>query len=104
MRESPYLRKPKLPLFKSLGVSQAYQPDRSVFNDLEVCQLISPPDLAAEGSLEAPRHLSPEEMNGTAEYHQGNDGISLLSKSIIWDRNRAGDFPGISIIRIRREM
>lgn len=52
----------------------------------------------------AQRHLSPEEMNGTAEYHQGNDGISLLSKSIIWDRNRAGDFPGISIIRIRRKM
>lgn len=40
-------------------------------------------------------------MDGTAEYHQSNDCISLLSKSIIWDRNRARDFPGISIIRIR---
>lgn len=98
------MRKPKLPLFNSLGVAQVYQPDLSVFNDLEVCQLIFPLDLAAEGSIEAQRHLSPEEMNGTAEYHQGNDGISLLSKSIIWDRNRAGDFPGISIISIRRKM
>ncbi|EFB24608.1 hypothetical protein PANDA_012115 [Ailuropoda melanoleuca] len=51
-------------------VCKACQADRSVFNDLEVCQLISPPDLAAEGSLEVQRHLSPEEMNGTAEYHQ----------------------------------
>lgn len=33
-----------------------------------------------------------EEMNGTAEDHQGNDGILLVSKSIIWDRNRGGGF------------
>lgn len=96
--ESPHLREPKLPPFKSLGVSQACQPGLSRFNDLEVCQLISSPDLAAVRSLEAEQHLNPVEMNGTAEYHQSNDGISLLSKSIIWDRNRAEDFPGISII------
>lgn len=70
---------------------------------MEECQLISSPDLAAERIMEAECHLSPEAMNGTAEYHQGNDDISLLSKSIIWDRNRAGDFPGISITRIRRK-
>ena len=79
---SPHLRKPKLPLFISLGVSQAYQPDLSVFNDLEVCQLISILDLAAEGSIEAQLHLSPKEVNGTAEYQQGNDGISLLSVNL----------------------
>lgn len=76
------MRKPKLPLFISLGVSQAYQPDLSVFNDLEVCQLISILDLAAEGSIEAQLHLNPKEVNGTAEYQQGNDGISLLSVNL----------------------
>ena len=44
--------------------------------------LIFPLDLAAKAA-EARCHVSPEEMNGTAEDHQGNDGILLLSKSII---------------------
>ena len=97
------MRRPKLPLLNSLGVSHAYRPELAVFNDLEVCQLIFPLDLAAKAA-EARCHVSPEEMNGTAEDHQGNDGILLLSKSIIWDRNRVGDFPSISIIRTRRKI
>ena len=54
-------------------------------------------------AAEARCHVSPEEMNGTAEDHQGNDGILLLSKSIVWDRNRVGDFPSIPIIRTRKK-
>lgn len=98
------MRKPKLPLFPSLGVSQAYQPDRSVFNDLDVCQLISPPDLAAEGSLEAQCHLSPEEINGTAEYHQANDGLHCSLNLLFETEIEQGIFLAFHLQKIRRKM